>query len=220
MKGKEKHMKIALVNENSQAPKNELIFETLKKVVEPMGHTCYNYGRYGAEDPHERTYVQAGLLAALLLNSGAADFVVTGCGTGMGATLACNAFPGVMCGRVNDPCDAYLFSQVNNGNAIALPYSYQFGWGAEINLEYIFEKLFGSEPGNGYPEEWAGAEKRNRQVLIDVKKITHTDFMDVLKNIDQDFLKGAIAEESFADMFFANCKDEKIAEYIHKVLEK
>ena len=33
MKGKEKHMKIALVNENSQAPKNELIFETLKKVV-------------------------------------------------------------------------------------------------------------------------------------------------------------------------------------------
>ena len=100
-------MKIALINENSQAPKNELIFETLKKVVEPMGHTCYNYGRYSAEDVHQRTYVQAGLLAALLLNSGAADFVITGCGTGMGATLACNAFPGVMCGRVNDPCDAY-----------------------------------------------------------------------------------------------------------------
>lgn len=51
-------MKIALVNENSQASKNALIFETLKKVVEPMGHTCYNYGRYSAQDPHERTYVQ------------------------------------------------------------------------------------------------------------------------------------------------------------------
>ena len=79
-------MKIALINENSQAPKNELIFQTLKKAVEPMGHTCYNYGRYSAEDVHQRTYVQAGLLTALLLNSGAADFVITGCGTGMGAT--------------------------------------------------------------------------------------------------------------------------------------
>ena len=185
-----------------------------------MGQACDNYGRYGAGDPHERTYVQAGLLTALLLNSGAADFVITGCGTGMGATLACNAFPGVMCGRVNDPCDAYLFSQVNYGNAVAMPFSYQFGWGAEINLGYVFEKLFGSEPGNGYPEERAEAEKRNRKVLMDVKKVTHTDFLDVLKNIDQDFLKGAIAEPSFPELFFANCKDEKIAGYIREVLEK
>ena len=75
-------MKIALINENSQAPKNELIFNTLKKVAEPLGHECFNYGRYSAEDPVEKSYVQEGLLAAILLNSGAADFVITGCGTG------------------------------------------------------------------------------------------------------------------------------------------
>lgn len=213
-------MKIALINENSQAPKNELIFQTLKKAVEPMRHTCYNYGRYSAEDVHQRTYVQAGLLTALLLNSGAADFVITGCGTGMGATLACNAFPGVMCGRVNDPCDAYLFSQVNNGNAVAMPFAFQFGWGAEVNLQYVFEKLFGTEPGGGYPPEWAAAEQSNRRILMQVKEITHTKFIDILKNIDQDFLKGAIAEESFPGMFFANCRDEEIAAYIRSVLEK
>lgn len=213
-------MKIALINENSQAPKNELIFQTLKKAVELMGHTCYNYGRYSAEDVHQRTYVQAGLLTALLLNSGAADFVITGCGTGMGATLACNAFPGVMCGRVNDPCDAYLFSQVNNGNAVAMPFAFQFGWGAEVNLQYVFEKLFGTEPGGGYPPEWAAAEQSNRRILMQVKEITHTKFIDILKNIDQDFLKGAIAEESFPGMFFANCRDEEIAAYIRSVLEK
>ena len=213
-------MKIALVNENSQAPKNALIFETLRKVVEPMGHTCYNYGRYSAEDPHERSYVQGGLLTALLLNSGAADFVITGCGTGMGAMVACNAFPGVMCGRANDPCDAYLFSQVNAGNALSMPFAMNFGWGAEVNLEYVFEKLFGSQPGGGYPEEWAEAEKRNREILKQVKTITHTDFMDVLKNIDQDFLKGAIAEESFPEMFFANCQNEEIANYIRGVLAR
>lgn len=213
-------MRIALVNENSQAPKNKLIFETLKKVAEPMGHTCHNYGRYSAEDPHERTYVQAGLLTALLLNSGAADFVITGCGTGMGAMLASNAFPGVMCGRANDPCDAYLFSQVNAGNALSMPFAMNFGWGAEVNLEYVFEKLFGCEPGGGYPEEWAGAEKRNREILRDVKKVSHADFMSVLKNIDQDFLKGAIAEESFPELFFSNCQDGEVAEYIRSVLNE
>lgn len=212
-------MKIALINENSQAPKNALIFETLKSAAEKYGHVCFNYGRYSAEDPHERTYVQAGLMAAILLNSGAADFVVTGCGTGMGALIACNAFPGVMCGRANDPCDAYLFSQVNAGNAISMPFAMNFGWGAEINLEYVFEKLFGSEPGGGYPQEWAEAEKRNREILKNVKKVTHKDFLEVLKQIDQAFLKQTIAEESFPELFFANCKDEAIAAYLKSVLE-
>ena len=69
---KEYLMKIALINENSQAAKNEMICATLKKVVEPMGHEVFNYGMCGAEDPNSLTYVQNGILAAVLLNSGAA----------------------------------------------------------------------------------------------------------------------------------------------------
>ena len=84
-------MKIALINENSQAAKNEMICATLKKVVEPMGHEVFNYGMCGAEDPNSLTYVQNGILAAVLLNSGAADFVITGCGTGEGCH-ACMQF--------------------------------------------------------------------------------------------------------------------------------
>lgn len=34
-------MKIALINENSQAAKNEMICSTLKSVVEPMGHEVF-----------------------------------------------------------------------------------------------------------------------------------------------------------------------------------
>lgn len=41
-------MKIALINENSQASKNELICKTLKIVLEPMRHSAYNYGMYTA----------------------------------------------------------------------------------------------------------------------------------------------------------------------------
>lgn len=56
-------MKIALINENSQAAKNELICATLKKVAEPMGHEVFNYGMYSAEDEHQLTYVQNGIFS-------------------------------------------------------------------------------------------------------------------------------------------------------------
>ena len=111
-------MKIALINENSQAAKNALIEATLRKVVEPMGHEVVNYGMYAADDAAQLTYVQNGILAAVLLNSGAADYVITGCGTGEGAMLALNSFPGVICGHVEDPVDAYTFAHVNDGNAV------------------------------------------------------------------------------------------------------
>ena len=66
-------MRIALINENSQAAKNAAIEAALKKVVTPMGHQVDNYGMYGKEGESQLTYVQNGILAAILLNSGAAN---------------------------------------------------------------------------------------------------------------------------------------------------
>ena len=94
-------MRIALINENSQAAKNDMIYSTLKKVADSKGFEVDNYGMYSADDKAQLTYVQNGILAAILLNSGAADFVVTGCGTGEGAMLALNSFPGVKIGRAH-----------------------------------------------------------------------------------------------------------------------
>lgn len=212
-------MKIALINENSQAVKNEMICETLKKVAEPMGHEVFNYGMYGAEDKAQLTYVQNGILAAILLNSGAVDYVITGCGTGEGAMLACNAFPGVLCGHVVDPSDAYMFSQINDGNAIALPFAKGFGWGAELNLQYIFEKLFEGESGQGYPKERVVPEQRNKKILDEVKKVTHNDLVTILKNLDQELVRGAIGGEKFKEYFFANCKCDKLAQCVKELLD-
>ena len=211
-------MKIALINENSQAAKNEMICSVLKKVVEPMGHEVFNYGMYGAEDANQLTYVQNGILAAILLNSKAADYIITGCGTGEGAMLACNAFPGVLCGHVVDSTDAYMFAQINDGNAIAMPFAKGFGWGADLNLQYVFEKLFEGESGQGYPKDRVIPEQRNKKILDEVKKVTHQDIMTILKNIDQELLKGAVSGEGFQKYFFANCKNDDIANYIRKVL--
>ena len=211
-------MKIALINENSQAAKNEMICSALKKVVEPMGHEVFNYGMYSADDKQQLTYVQNGILAAILLNAKAADYIITGCGTGEGAMLACNAFPGVLCGHVVDPSDAYMFAQINDGNAISLPFAKGFGWGAELNLQYAFEKLFLGESGQGYPKDRVIPEQRNKKILDEVKKVTHQDMITILRNIDQELLKGAVSGERFQEYFFTNCKNDEIADYIKHVL--
>lgn len=207
-------MKIALINENSQADKNGIIFNELNKVAKQKGHEVYNYGMYSSKDENQLTYVEVGLLGAILINSGAADYIITGCGTGEGAMLALNSFPNVLCGHVCDPSDAYMFSQINDGNSISIPYAKGFGWGAELNLRYIFEKLFEEESGNGYPKERAVPEKRNKQILDKVKEITHQDMIYILNNIDKELLNHVINSGNFKKLFKENAKDNEVTKYI------
>lgn len=213
-------MKIALINENSQAAKNSVIEKALKNVVEPMGHEVFNYGMYTAEDEAQLTYVQIGILAAVLLNSGAVDYVITGCGTGAGAMLACNSFPGVICGHAQDPLDAYTFAQINDGNALSLPFAKGFGWGGDLNLEYIFEKLYVEESGQGYPRERAVPEQRNKRILDEVKTVTYRDINDILKEMDRELTKGALSTAGFDKYFWDNCKDETIKNTVKEILGK
>lgn len=207
-------MKIALITENSQAAKNAIIHDALTTVAEPLGHQVFNYGMYSADDKASLTYIMNGLLAGILLNSKAADFVVTGCGTGMGSMLACNAMPGVFCGLVIDPTDAFLFGQINDGNAISMPYAKGFGWAAELNLQDVYRKLFDGERGLGYPKERAEIMRKNRGILKDLKAASCHDMLTVLKSVDQDLLRAAIAGEKFADYFYANSQDEAISAYL------
>ena len=210
-------MKIALINENSQAAKNAVIEAALKKVVEPMGHEVVNYGMYSAEDEAQLTYVQNGILAAVLLNSGAADYVITGCGTGVGAMLALNSFPGVICGHVEDALDAYTFAQINDGNAIAIPFAKGFGWGGDLNLEYIFEKLYCEPSGGGYPKERAVPEKRNKKILDGVRAVAFKDIKDILKELDRELVKGALSGEHFDEYFERDCKNSDMLSLVKEL---
>lgn len=211
-------MKIALIIENSQAAKSAIVHEALADVAEPLGHSVHHYGMYTPEDDASLTYVMNGLLAGILLNSGAADFVVTGCGTGMGSMLACNAMPGVFCGLVIDPTDAFLFGQINDGNAMSMPYAKGFGWAAELNLRDCYAKLFDGERGAGYPKERAAIMRTNRGILKDLKAAGCRDMLTVLQTVDQDLLRAATAGERFSELFFANCQDAAIADHLRAVL--
>ena len=210
-------MRIALINENSQAAKNPQIANALASVVVPMGHEVDNYGMYGTEGENSLTYVQNGILAAILLNAGAADYVVTGCGTGEGAMLALNSFPGVICGHIVDPSDGFMFAQINDGNAVALPFAKGYGWGGDLNLTYIFEKLFGFGHGNGYPADRVIPEQRNKKILDGVRENNFKDLLTCLKGLDQELVRGAVSGEHFADLFFAHAKDDAIIEYVREL---
>lgn len=221
-------MKIAVLNEFSQASKNEIIVNELKKVVEPMGHMVYNAAMekplleqdvpeaYTAENPR-LTYLHLGIQAALLLNSGAADFVITGCGTGQGALMSLNMYPGVVCGYCIEPTDAYLFLQINNGNALSIPFAKGFGWGAELNLNNIFTRAFGSPKGMGYPDGRKEAQNRNANLLFEVKQQVAKPLLDALNAIDPQLVKECMIPR-FLDCFYAGCKDDELKAFVDNVV--
>ena len=211
-------MKIALVMEWSTCERNPIVYETLKQAAEERGHTVVNYGQFDMED-NRQTYNQNAVFIAALAASGAADFIVTGCGTGEGAMLAANAMPGVCCGLVVDPADSYLFTQVNGGNCMSLPFAKGWGWGAEVNLRYVFEKFFEKEPGGGYPPHAAASEQRNAYLLNRLKEVSHNSITEILLTEDpevSEIVRAAFAGKRL-ELFMENCQDEKIREAVLKI---
>ena len=211
-------MKIALMMENSQAAKNHIILKELQETVADKGYDVFNVGMKDEED-HHLTYIHLGIMASILLNSKAVDFVVAGCGTGQGALMSLNAHPGVVCGYCIDPADAFLFAQINNGNALAIPFAKGFGWGAELNIRYMFEKAFTGRQGEGYPIERKEPQVRNAGILNDVKAaIAKDNYIDTLKAIDQDLVKTAVGGERFQQCLFENGQDQEIIEYVKSII--
>lgn len=210
-------MRIALVNESSQVSKNQLVLNVLKGAVLPLGHQVFNYGMSEEDPDYNISYVEAGLLSAVLLNSHAVDFVITGCGTGEGACLAANIYPNVYCGYVKDPSDAFLFSQINSGNAVSLPLAKEFGWCAELNLKYIFRELFSCEHGLGYPPERGSVQKEFRDIFYKVKGQVSKDMLNILEDLDQDIVERTFGGKNFKDQYFRNAPDSPLKTYMAQV---
>ena len=186
-------MRIALINEVSSRDKNPLVLQALQET----GNEIFNVG-CTAEDG-ALTYIQTGLMAGIALNSGAADFVVGGCGTGQGFLMSAMQYPGVFCGLIQDSLDAWLFSQINGGNCISLALNKGFGWAGDINLKYIFEKLFLDPPGRGYPLHRAESQQASRQLLKGISVSTHKSFDEILKNVDNATLEAVMAYKPFKE---------------------
>ncbi|MGV8924212.1 MAG: RpiB/LacA/LacB family sugar-phosphate isomerase [Ewingella sp.] len=211
-------MKIALMMENSQAAKNAAVLKELKTVADEKSYPVYNVGMSDEQD-HHLTYIHLGIMASILLNAKAVDFVVTGCGTGQGAMMSLNIHPGVICGYCIDPADAYLFAQINNGNALSLPFAKGYGWGAELNVRFIFEKAFTGVKGEGYPADRKEPQVRNAGILDQVKAAVLKDnYLDTLRAIDQSLVKTAVSGPRFQKCLFENGQNKEIEDFVRTLL--
>ena len=179
--------RIGIIQASSQAEKNELIYNTVKKYA-PAGAEVINFG-CTLEEQEQFSYIDISVLVGLLLASGAVDFVVTGCSSGQGMMLACNSMPGVICGYAPTPKDAYLFAQINNGNAISLPLGEDYTWTGLENFEKTIEALFSEPFGQGYPKSEAARKLKDTEMLKKIRRTSQIQFEELLDLLDASILE-------------------------------
>lgn len=203
-------MRIAVISEVSTKDKNTLILDALQSVEAEV----FNIGMSTGKDEPELTYIHTGLIAGLALASGAADFVVGGCGTGQGFMISAMQYPGVFCGHIIEPVDAWLFSQINGGNCISLALNKGFGWAGDINLKYIFEKLFCDKPGRGYPPHRSESQQKSRTMLAGISSKTHKDIISIINSIDKDIMQTVLEHKPFTEFIRRFAKDGELKDIL------
>ncbi len=186
-------MKIAVVSETSAGDRNADILAAL----EGRGHQVINAGMRASGAQPELTYIHTGLITALYLNAGAADFVIGGCGTGQGYLNAAMQYPGVFCGHILTPLDAWLFTQINGGNCISLMLNQGYGWASNVNLRMIFDALFSVESGLGYPPHRRESQQASRNTLSEISIKSHFSMAEILNNLPVGVVEPVLAYPGF-----------------------
>ena len=172
-------MKIAVIQASSQAEKNELIYSTVKKYA--SGCDVINFG-CTKDETIKYSYIEISVLVGLLLASGAVDFVVTGCSSGQGMMLACNNMPGVLCGYIPTPQDAYLFAQINDGNAV-----------------------------QGYPKSEAARKLQDTKLLKSIRKSSQVTMADLIKSLEKPLLDKVLSKKDVIGFILNNGNDEELS---------
>lgn len=180
-------MKIGVIQASSQAEKNGLIYSAVKKYA-PKDSQIVNFG-CTVNEKEKYSYIEISVLVGLLLASGCADFVVTGCSSGQGMMLACNSMPGVLCGYVPSPQDAYLFAQINNGNAISLPLGEEYTFSGEENLKNTVKALFSEPFGQGWPKSEADRKLKDTELLKSIREKSQISMTEFFRKLDDSIVQ-------------------------------
>ena len=180
-------MRIGVIQASSQATKNQIIYNAVLK-YSPKKSEVINFGCTMKEN-EKYSYIEISILVGILLASRTVDFVVTGCSSGQGMMLACNSMPDVICGYAPTPKDAYLFAQINNGNAISLPLGEDYTWSGTENLEKTIEALFSEPFGQGYPKSEAERKIRDAEQLKEIRSIGQVQIKEFVNILDISLLE-------------------------------
>ncbi len=206
-------MRIAVINEISAANKNADIL----KALAGRGHEILNLGNTSGSDSPGLLYIHTGLMSALLLNFNLVDFVVGGCGTGQGYLNSVMQYPGVFCGHLLTPLDAFLFARINAGNCVSLALNQGYGWAGDVNLRLIFDNLFTSEAGTGYPPQRAEPQRQARDLMKQVSDATHRPMLEILPTLPEEVLRPTLTFPAFRPVLEQAAQADSI---IHALFEK
>ena len=201
-------MKIAVIQASSQSGKNELIYNAVKKYA--VDAEVINFGCFG-DGEIKYSYIEISVLVGLLLSSKAVDFVVTGCSSGQGMMLACNNMPGVLCGYIPTPMDAYLFAQINDGNAVSLPLGEEYTWAGEENLDKTIAKLFSEPFGQGFPKSEAERKLEDTKLLKSIRNSSQVKMTDLLKTLEKPLLYKVLSKKDVVEYVLENGRDEELS---------
>ena len=196
-------MRIGVIQASSQAGKNELLYSLTKKYAKDA--EVINFGCF-PEDEIKYSYIEISILIGMLLSTKAVDFVVTGCSSGQGMMLACNSMPGVICGYAPTPMDAYLFAQINDGNAISLPLGEEYTWAGEENCKATIAKLFSEPFGQGYPKGEEERKKRDTELLKRIRHNSQVEYRDLFGTLEPELKRKVLSKIN-------------VIEYINKALK-
>ena len=210
-------MKIGVIQATSQREKNALLYD-LTAAAAGGGETI-NFGCF-PEERETYSYVDIALEISLLLSGGAVDFIVTGCSSGQGMMLACNSLPGVLCGYVQDPQDAYLFGRINGGNAVSLPLGLRCGWAGELNLQYTLEKLFSGPFGTGYPPGDAARKRRDAERVKALGRLTKRPALEVWQFLDEETVRRALSRRAVVEYLLSHGTDAGLTGWVRSRMQK
>ena len=206
-------MRIAVIQATSQISKNGLIFDAVKKYA--SSSEIFNFG-CTKDDTHSYSYIEIAVLAGLLLASKSVDFVVTGCSSGQGMMLACNSMPGVLCGYAPTPQDAYLFAQINNGNAVSLPLGEGYTWSGQENLEQTIARLFSEPFGQGHPKDERERKIGDANLLKRIREQSQVGFVDLLHTLDDELIQKIMTKKDVVDFVFAEGADPDLRQWLRE----
>ena len=204
-------MRIGVIQASSQKDKNEILFYYTKKYA--AGHEVTNFGCVNS-DKETYSYVETAVMIGILIGSQALDFIITGCSSGQGMMLACNSMPGVICGYAPTPKDAYLFAQINNGNAISLPLGEDYTWAGEENLGKTIEALFSEPFGQGYPKEESERKLRDTVLFKEIRRKSQIKTVSLLCNMDREIIDHVLRKTNIIDFVLKNGTNREVVRWI------
>ena len=125
--------------------------------------------------------------------------------------------PGVLCGYIPTPQDAYLFAQINDGNAVSLPLGEEYTWAGAENMEKTIARLFSEPFGQGYPKGEAARKLEDTRLLKRIRKTSQVKMTDLIRNLERPLVDKVFSKTDVIEYILRNGNDEELSALIREM---